>query len=188
MSNWNFLHHHTSIQHLPTDSLLPPVKKSFPRLAEQSTGYQDRPSRLAKSESTHEQHPLPEPSLPSSSSLSLPSSPSQPVLILAVATTLTSSSPSPRSHENLTPLSRNTERPSKHGSSTHQQILRLLPCRPLARRPNPCVAGRTSSIPVRTATTMLRGEHDAWIDGAQWHEEKSLEDFRGVQRGPGGIR
>lgn len=176
MSNWICLHHHTSNQHLPTDPLLPPVKNTFPRLAEQSTGYQDRPSRLAKSESTHEQHPLPEPSLPSSPSPSPSSSPSQPP------------SPHPHPHENLTPLSRNTERPSKHGSSTHQQILRLLPCRPLARRPNPFMAGRTSSIPVRTATTMLRGEHDAWIDGAQWHEEKSLEDFRGVQRGPGGIR
>lgn len=100
-SNWNCLHHHTSIQHLPTDPLLLPVKKSFPRLAEQSTGYQDRPSRLAKSESTHEQHPLPEPSLPSSSSLSPSSSPSQPVLILAVATTLTSSSPPREPHPTL---------------------------------------------------------------------------------------
>lgn len=160
------------------------MKNTFPRLAEQSTGYQDRPSRLAKSESTHEQHPLPEPSLPSSSSLSPSSSPSHPFS----SSPSQPPSPHPRPHENLTPLSRNTERPSKHGSSIHQQILRLLPCRPLARRPNPYMAGRTSSIPVRTATTMLRGEHDAWIDGAQWHEEKSLEDFRGVQRGPGGIR
>lgn len=90
MSNWNCLHHHTSIQHLSTDPLLLPVKKSFSRLAEQSTWYQDRPSRLAKFESTHEQHPLPEPSVslspsPSSSPSQPPSPHPRPHLILALS-------------------------------------------------------------------------------------------------------
>lgn len=51
-------------------------EKVFP-LAEQLTGHQDQPSRLAKFEPTHEQHPSPEPSLSLSSAPS-PSSSSSP--------------------------------------------------------------------------------------------------------------